>query len=118
MLATYFLGGSFYYYYYYFNNQNDYSDGPYSVTIPAGETTMPFNIEIFDDTRMEDDETFQIYVNDTFSLPPYVLIGSVDNVTVIIVDNESKLRMYLYYETIHTYICNLCMYALHTYIYM
>ena len=49
--------------------------GPYSVTIPAGQTNASFNISIIDDDIPENDETFVIAINSS-SLPNGVTIAN------------------------------------------
>ena len=49
--------------------------GPYPVTIPAGETSASFSIQIIDDEIPENDETFVIAINSS-SLPNGVTIAN------------------------------------------
>ena len=68
----------------------DYSSGPYTVTIPAGMTNASFMITIYDDIIFENDESFKFAINKT-SLPIEVTaIDSIATVTVNIVDNDGK----------------------------
>ena len=76
-----YLGGSYSVY--------DYRYGSYYVTIPAGVTSVPFSIQIFDDSRREADEDFYIYIYPD-SLPYYIFRGSFDRATVTIVDDDCK----------------------------
>ena len=68
----------------------DYTSGPYTVTIPAGQTTATFNVPITDDTILEGDENFMLTIDGT-SLPDGVAPGNPDEATVTIVDNDRKL---------------------------
>ena len=67
----------------------DYYHGPYSVTIRAGVTSVPFDIEIFDDDSREENENFNIYI-DVESLPYYITRGSIDYAAVTIVDDDCE----------------------------
>ena len=67
----------------------DYTSGPYSVTFPAGVTTVPFNITINDDNIFEENEDFTLTINS--SLPTGVMVGNPGQATVTIVDNDCKL---------------------------
>ena len=67
----------------------DYTSGPYSVTFPAGVTSVPFNITINNDNVFEDNENFTLTINS--SLPTGVMAGNPGQATVTIVDNDCKL---------------------------
>ena len=67
----------------------DYDSGPYTVIIPAGDTTATFNISINDDMIFERDENFMLTINGT-SLPDVVAPGNPDEATVTIVDDDRK----------------------------
>ena len=67
----------------------DYASGPYSVILPAGEISVPFNISVNDDNIFEDSEIFMLTINS--SLPNDVVSGNPDQATVIIMDNDCKL---------------------------
>ena len=67
----------------------DYTSGPYSVILPAGEISVPFNISVNDDNIFEDIEIFMLTINS--SLPNDVVSGNPDQATVIIMDNDCKL---------------------------
>ena len=67
----------------------DYSYGPYYVTVPAGWTSVPFYIRIFDDSRREKNEVFHIYIHAN-SLPYNIYSGVVDHATVTIMDDEGE----------------------------
>ena len=66
----------------------DYGSGPYIVTIPAGMTRVPFDVPITDDGIQEGNEDFMLTINP--SLPTGVTVGSPDQATVTIVDDEGK----------------------------
>ena len=67
----------------------DYTSGPYTVTIPAGQTTATFNVPITDDMILEGNEDFMLTIDET-SLPGGVRLGTPDEATVIIMDNNRK----------------------------
>ena len=61
----------------------------YDVTIPAGETTVSFNYQIYDDNVIEGYETFYLYIQS--SLPhDNIHLGNVNRTKVTIVDDDSK----------------------------
>ena len=67
----------------------DYISGPYTVTIPAGETNATFDVPITDDAILEGNENFMLTINET-SLPDYITRGTPPEATVTIVDNDCK----------------------------
>ena len=70
----------------------DYTSGPYTVTIPAGQTTATFNIPIINDDILEIDENLMLTINS--SLPDGVTRGTPSEATVTIVDDDRKLLLY------------------------
>ena len=73
----------------------DYGSGPYTVTFPAGMTMVSFNIPINDDDILEGSESFMLTI-DPNSLPSggTITVGSPDQATVTIVDDDRKLIYY------------------------
>ena len=69
----------------------DYTSGPYYVTIPAGMTSVRFNIPINDDDIIEHShqEIFMLTINSL--LPTSVMSGNPDQAIVMIRDNDCKL---------------------------
>ena len=68
----------------------DYGSGPYTVTFPAGMTSASFDIPINNDMISEGSENFTLTI-DPSSLPPTgVSVGSPDQATVIIGDDDGK----------------------------
>jgi len=61
----------------------DYDSGPFNLTIPAGETSYQFSIEIINDNILEDLEMFNL----TISLPANVYAGNPNQATVFIIDD-------------------------------
>ena len=89
MIACYPIGGV------------DYGSGPYTVTFPAGVTRVPFEVSLIDDTIYEGNENFTLTINPS-SLPTGVTVGSRDQATVTIVDNnDSKYNIVITTNEIH-----------------
>ena len=68
----------------------DYDSGPYNVTIPAGQTTVTFDVPINNDNILEGNENFTLTINEP-SLPTGVTRGDPGQATVTIVDDDRKL---------------------------
>jgi len=66
----------------------DYTSGPYTVTFPAGETSVTFDVPITDDI-LEGNENFMLTI-DQSSLPTGVNRGDPSEATVTIVDDDGK----------------------------
>ena len=79
---------------------DDYIFGPFSVTIPAGEISVPFNISIIDDNIFERNETFSLTI-DPSSLPSRVLLQSPGNcmLMITIMDDDGELRIVKFEST-------------------
>ena len=100
----------------------DYSSGPYYITLAAGITRISFNVSILDDKILEEDEKFILTI-DPSSLPCSVTTGDHNQATVIILEDECKgiiLQLNLYnilyvgifsatvlrmYMNMRTYVC-------------
>ena len=67
----------------------DYIFGPYTVTIPAGQTTATFDVSITADNIYEHNENFMLIINSS-SLSNGVMLGDPDQATVTIVDDDCK----------------------------
>ena len=67
----------------------DYDSGPYTVTFPAGQTTVIFNILINDDNILEGNENFILTINAS-SLSNGVTRDGPYQATVTIVDNDDR----------------------------
>ena len=63
----------------------DYTSGPYSVTFPAGMTSVPLNIPIYDIDIFEGHRIFILAIIN-LSLPTGVMSGDPYQVIVFIVD--------------------------------
>jgi len=68
----------------------DYTAGPYTVTILAGDTSASADITINDDNILEGSETFTIEI-DSSSLPTGVTVGGTGEATVAIDNDDCKL---------------------------
>ena len=67
----------------------DYDSGPYTVTFPAGVTSVPFDVGINNDNIYEGNEDFGLTIIRN-TLPAGVRRGNPDSATVTIVDNDRK----------------------------
>ena len=68
---------------------DDYSSGQHSVMIPAGATSMQFNVSISADGTLEHNETFQLTI-DSSLLPLDVSTADPDQATVVIINDDCK----------------------------
>ena len=68
---------------------NDYTMGLYNVTFPANVTTQLLDIPVCDDEVFESNESFSISVVSN-SLPDNVMDGSLNQATIVIVDDDCK----------------------------
>ena len=77
--------------YYFMYVGDDYESGPFNITIPAGESLVPFNISIIDDDVFEGNESFCITV-DRSSLPSRIIVSAVClSIATIVDDDGGKL---------------------------
>ena len=67
----------------------DYDSGIYNVTIPAGETSVPFDFGINNDNILENAENFDLTIICN-TLPDGVTCGNLGSTTVTIVDDDRK----------------------------
>ena len=67
----------------------DYTAGPYSVTIPPNMTEVSFNVNITGDNLLENNETLKLSLSSS-TLPDRVTVDP-SEVTVTIIDNDGKL---------------------------
>ena len=68
----------------------DYDSGPYSVMIPAGETTVSLSIAIINDNILENQEQFTLSINKS-SLTSHVMLGNRGETTVIIIMDDDGI---------------------------
>ena len=59
----------------------DYDSGPYTVTFPAGVTSVSFNVTIFDDNMLENHEDFRLSISSR-RLPAGVCAGKPSKVVI------------------------------------
>ena len=67
----------------------DYGSGPYTVTIPAGQTSVSFDVAIIDDNILETTEDFTLTIIQS-SLPTGVTRDNPFRATVTIQDNDRE----------------------------
>ena len=67
----------------------DYDSGIYNVVIPAGQTSVPFDVPINDDNILEGNEDFGLTIIRN-TLPDGVTRGDPFRATVTIRDDDSK----------------------------
>ena len=67
----------------------DYDTVENSVVITAGQTTASLNIPVKDDKILEDNEEFKVSIR-RFSLIGRVVLGNLDEATVIIMNDDGK----------------------------
>ena len=69
--------------------ENDYTIGPYNVTIPAGFTETSYDIIIYNDNILEENETFYLLIYPTTLLRD-VNVGDINQVAITIINDDSK----------------------------
>ena len=67
----------------------DYGSGPFTVIIPAGDISVPFDVPIINDNVLEANESFNLTINSS-SLPNRVTVTNPYQATVTIVDNDGN----------------------------
>lgn len=75
--------------YYNLIGTEDYDSGPYAVTIPANMTIVPIDVAINNDNIYENNEEFYVII-DSKSLPVNIIVGTPNQTTVTIVDNDRE----------------------------
>ena len=68
----------------------DYDSGPYTVTFPAGVTSVSFHVPIINDGVLDIDETLTLTIADGNSLPDRVTRGDPGQAKVTISDDDGK----------------------------
>jgi len=71
-----------------FTGSFDYDSGPYTVTFPTGVISAQFDVPIFDDDILEDDESFTLTISAEL-LANHITCGTTGETTVIIFDVSS-----------------------------
>ena len=85
----------------------DYTPGPYSVNFYPNQTHALLNIEIFNNSVLEDNKMFNLTIN-SFSLPFNINASNPDWATVIIEDDDGNCVILNYNYVVKT-IIELCM---------
>ena len=71
-----------------FTGNVDYNSGPYTITFPAGMTSVSFDIAIIDDNIHEEREYFDLIITTTQDLPERIYFREYLNATISIEDND------------------------------
>ena len=66
---------------------------PRQVTIPAGQTTVQFNISVVDDLIVERDEQFQVSFTYPGSQPGVVVNQDFDEANITIRNDDGQFRL-------------------------
>jgi len=82
------------------SSENDYTIGLYNVTFPANVTSRVIDIPICDDIVLEEDEEFNVSIISNSS-PDDVINGTIDQSTIIIVDNDGEYYIYYTYNIMY-----------------
>ena len=67
----------------------DYDSGPYTVTIPAGQIRMSFDVPITNDNTCELNETFILNIVPVLT-PNCVVIANPNQTSITIIDDDGK----------------------------
>ena len=73
--------------------ENDYTTGPYYVTISAGLTKVSYDIIVLNDNVLEGNETFYVFINPV-TLPRDVTVGDIYQAGITIINDDSKWWYY------------------------
>ena len=82
----------------------DYDSGPYTVTFPAGVTSVPFDVPIIDDDALEKRETFYIIIV-RLSLPKGISCGTTCRSRVTIINDDCKWLVVVMKHWHSTHLC-------------
>lgn len=86
-------------------DNTDYKPENLVVTFKKGTRVSPLNIAIVNDTFLEPDESLIAIINSS-GLPSYVNVGTQDNTTVIILNDDCKHKVYVCsYRNFSKHIC-------------
>lgn len=72
-------------------NGDDASEILGNYTIPTGQTTVSFSVDIYTDNVIEDDEDITVSLQDQFGNDPNYIVGSTNQVRTVIVANGGDL---------------------------
>ena len=87
------------------NSENDYTMGLYNVTFPASVIGGVIDIPVCNDIVLEEDELFNISVVSQ-SLADNVTVGSVNEATVVIVDDDRKFIVHVVIQYVYQFPCS------------
>jgi len=71
----------------------DYNSGPYTITFPAGITSVSFDIAIIDDNIREEHEYFNLIIA---TVQERIHFGEYSNATIFIKDNDGMRQIICY----------------------
>ena len=71
---------------------SDYVPGRYTIVIPAGKVTVPFDVSITNDTLLEENEDFDLIILAGL-LPDRINRVSPGKTTVTIIDDDGRSMM-------------------------
>ena len=77
---------------YFVTGDDDFEPGPFNITIPAGEISVPFNISINDDSIFEGNESFKLIIHSQ-SLPHRLSLEPDCIALITIVDDDGELHL-------------------------
>lgn len=77
---------------YYITGGVDYESGPYTASIPAGDTSGSFDVRIIDNNIFEEDETFTLTIRES-SLPSLIMPMLMCRLEVTIVDDDCEFTI-------------------------
>lgn len=71
-----------------FTEDDDYISGPYRITIPAGQTEVPFNISLPNDDMSEENKEFDLVIV-IRSLIDRFIRGRINRARITIMDDDN-----------------------------
>ena len=71
-----------------FTENDDYIPGPYRITIPAGQTEVPFNISLPNDDMSEENKEFDLVIL-IRSLIDRFIRGRINRARITIMDDDN-----------------------------
>ena len=71
-----------------FTGNDDYIPGPYHITIPAGQTEVPFNISLPNDDMSEENKEFDLVIV-IRSLIDRFIRGRINRARITIMDDDN-----------------------------
>ena len=71
-----------------FTGGKDYTPGPYRITIPAGQTEVPFNVSLPNDDMSEESKEFDLVIV-IGSLIDRFIRGRINRARITIMDDDN-----------------------------